>query len=63
MKNWNVLIPVVEVVRAETSAEAVEILRTKIRAADLDEYEGAVGLGEPGLDVFEADDDGEELQG
>lgn len=49
-KVWNVRVAVVELIVAGTREDAVKALRSKVRAAGLDLYEG-----DPG-DAFESED-------
>jgi hypothetical protein len=49
MKTWNVLVPVVGLIGAETREEAIGILQDRIKMADLDSYD-------EGIDAFESEE-------
>jgi hypothetical protein len=50
MKTWNTLVPVVDLIPADSGEEAVTILRARLVAAGFEPYEG-----EPG-NAFESED-------
>jgi hypothetical protein len=50
-RTWNVLAPVVALVRAGTAGEAVSLLRAQLTAAGFDVYDG-----EPACTAFESED-------
>jgi hypothetical protein len=54
-KAWNVQIPVVKVIDAETAVEAIEIFRGQITVAGFEVYEGMAEIGEPAADAFLSD--------
>ena len=62
MKTWNVLVPVVGLIGAETREEAIGILQDRIKMADLDSYDEGIDAFESeesydeGIDAFESEE-------
>jgi len=51
MKTWNVLVPVVALIEAETAGEAILMHQSALRQRGFDVYDG-----EPGSNAFESED-------
>lgn len=54
-KSWNVLVPVVKVIDADSAGDAIEALRAEVTAAGFEVYDGAVTFDEPACDAFPSD--------